>query len=144
MWQRKWEAGWLGCTHRAEYSIHTSSVKQCYFVNTWWVTKECNLTSALSRTSFHTSSPYDSLMKSWRLSHSSPYMMSLWIERKLPNWSTSNSPRKCTCKRVRRVHCCELNIPAFSSHQKTYCIVILQFKNNFILPSTLPVRIFSD
>lgn len=47
---------------------------------TWWVTKECSLTSALSLTSFHTSSPYDSLMKSWRLSHSSPYILSLWLE----------------------------------------------------------------
>lgn len=47
---------------------------------TWWVTKECNLTSALSRTSFHTSSPYDSLMKSWRLSHSRPYISSVWLE----------------------------------------------------------------
>lgn len=42
---------------------------------TSWVTKEWSWTSARSRTSFHTSSPYDSLMKLCRLSHSSPYIM---------------------------------------------------------------------
>lgn len=67
------------------YSMCTHTIKAYYsFLEhrhfTWWVTNECNLTSALSLTSFQTSSPYDSLMKSWRLSHSSPYIMSPWIE----------------------------------------------------------------
>lgn len=38
------------------------------------MTKEWSRTSARSRTSFHTSSPYDSFMKSCRLSHSRPYI----------------------------------------------------------------------
>lgn len=82
----------------------------CFSIDcTWCVTKECNLTSALSRTSFQTSSPYDSLIKSWRLSHSSPYiLLSLWVEAQAEHctpalWVLIVFPEG-SCKRIRKIY----------------------------------------
>lgn len=80
-----WNVCWLA--HRSDSKHIAVSQGHC----TWWVTKECSLTSALSLTSFHTSSPYDSLMKSWRLSHSSPYIVPLWIETQAEHSRSSRS-----------------------------------------------------
>lgn len=120
---------------------------------TWWVTKECNLTSALSLTSFHTSSPYDSLMKSWRLSHSSPYIMSLWIEAQaehcqdssLTDWLPTILPKAPASEKFTAMtfallqsesQCVQLSARNYKKPCTEYCCIC------FLLLSTLPVELW--